>query len=333
MNEFDDNASQKPGFILRKERDFGEIIGDSFKFFTQHFKSTISIFLKFLGPLLLLSVLANVIFQYKMGAIFTDLVSLGSTFDAENFLTIMSSLLLYFLVELFLIPFTFFYFTLCIIKCFLHNESITTSIIFSFLKESFLKYLLFAILTFFAVLVTTFFSAFFLGLIFGILSIGSPFFGIIVIIPLTLAIFIPITFVFMYFTLGIAVSIFEDLSIGDALTKSGKLLKNNWWKTLAIYVVFFLIIFILSYIFQLPSTVYTMVKSFVVIDSATNQESMEGLASLYQDWVSLLLTALGIIGQNLLSIFKYIMIALVYFSLSEKLDFKGTYDRIDNIGN
>ncbi len=333
MNEFDDHTSPQPSFILRKERDFGEIIGDSFKFFTKYFKSTISIFLKFLGPLLLLSVLANVIFQYKIGTIFTDIASINNTFDAQNFITIMSSLLLYFLVELFLVPFTFFYFTLCIIKCFLQSESITTSIIFSFLKESFLKYLLFAIMTFFAVLVTAFFSTFLLGLIFGILSIGSPIFGVIVIIPLTLATFIPITFVFIYFTLGIAVSIFEDLSIGDALSKSGKLLKNNWWKTLAIYVVFFLIIFILSYIFQLPSTVYTMVKSFVFIESATDYESVDGLAALYQDWVSLLLTAVGIIGQNLLSIFKYIMIALVYFSLSEKLDFKGTYDRIDNIGN
>jgi hypothetical protein len=332
MNQFDDNISSKPNFVLRKERGFGEIIGDSFKFFSSNFKSTLAIFFKFLGPLLLLSVLANVVFQYKIGSLFSDIASFESNFSASAFLNILSSLALYFLVELFLIPFTFFYFTLCIIKCYLHKETITTSVIFSYLKKSFVRYLGFSIMTFFAVFFTAVFSMFFLGLIGGILTMGSPFLGVLVILPLTLAIFIPIVFVFMYFTQGISISIFEDKSVGDALSKSGNLLRNNWWKTLAIYVVFYIIIFVMSYIFQLPSTIYSMVKSFLVLESASNMDSPEGLASLYQDWVSLLLTAIGVIGQNLLSIFKYIMIALVYFNLSEKYDFKGTYDRIENIG-
>jgi hypothetical protein len=74
-----------------------------------------------------------------------------------------------------------------------------------------------------------------------------------------------------------------------------------------------------------------MFETFTTIKEV--QDPSEAMSGIYQNWVYLLFTAIAAVGEYFLSLFTIIMSALVYFNLSEKHDFGGTYERIENIGN
>jgi hypothetical protein len=142
--------------------------------------------------------------------------------------------------------------------------------------------------------------------------------------------FLPGIYLIVVLAPGIALLIMENESVSESFTKCFTLIKNNWWITFATFLVFGILIAILGFVFQLPAFIFSMVEGFTAFDQASDPTAITGL---YQNWVYLLFTAIGSIGQSFLSIFTVIMIALVYFNLSEKQEFKGTYEQIDQIGN
>ena len=296
------NPSQ-PDFVFRKEREFGEIISDSFGFFTKNRKDLTRIFLKFIGPYIILMVIGTTYYQYKTGDIFNDitLISTNPEFVAEAFTDNILALLLFIIVSV--VANIMIYATvLHSIKTYIKNDGVLDEAeISQGIKNDFFRILGYTILV---------------GLVSGI--------GFILC-------FLPGVYLAIVLAPGIGILIFEDLSVSDAFSKAFKLIKDNWWITFATILVFTILISILGYIFQLPAMIYGIVEGFTAASNAPNDPSAIG--EIYQNWFYLLMAAIGSIGQYFLSLFSVIMIALVYFNLSEKQEFKGTYDQIDQIGN
>mgnify|MGYP005855305403 CR=1 FL=1 len=297
------NNPSQPEFVFRKEREFGEIISDSFGFFTQNYKTLSQIFLKFIGPYIILMVIGTTYYQYKTGDLFTDITLLSSNpeFIATAFTDNLLALLLFVIVSI--VATIMIYATvLYSIKSYIDNNGeIIESDISQGIKKDFFKILGYILLS---------------GIVSGI---GSLF------------CLVPGIYLYVVLFPGLALMVMEDLSISDAFSKSFKLIKDNWWITFATILVFTILISILGYVFQVPALIYSFVEGFTAASSSPNDPSAIG--EIYQSWVYLLFSAIGSIGQYFLSLFSVIMLALVYFNLSEKQEFKGTYNQIDQIGN
>lgn len=299
----ENNNPSQSNFVFRKEREFGEIISDSFSFFTKNRKDLTRIFLKFIGPYIILMVIGTTYYQYKTGDIFNDITLISSNPDilAEAFTDNILALLLFFIVSI--VANIMIYATvLHSIKTFIKNDGVFDEAeISQGIKNDFFRILGYSILA---------------GLVAGI--------GFILC-------FLPGVYLAIVLAPGIGILIFEDLSVSDAFTKAFKLIKDNWWITFATILVFSILISVLGYIFQLPAFIYTIVEGFTAASSSPDDPS--AFSDIYQNWFYLLMSAIGSIGQYFLSLFSVIMIALVYFNLSEKQEFRGTYDQIDQIGN
>lgn len=297
------NNPSQPEFVFQKEREFGEIISDSFGFFTQNYKVLSQIFLKFIGPYIILMVIGTTYYQYKTGDLFTDITLLSSNpeFIATALTDNLLALFLFAIVSI--VASIMIYATvLYSIKSYIDNQGeIIESEISQGIKKDFFRILGYALLS-------------------GIVS-GIGF----------LFCLVPGIYLYVVLFPGLALMVMEDLSISDAFSKSFKLIKDNWWITFATILVFTILISVLGYVFQIPAFIYTIIEGFTAASNSPNDPSAIG--EIYQNWMYLLFSAIGAIGQYFLSLFSVIMLALVYFNLSEKQEFKGTYNQIDQIGN
>lgn len=302
MDNFDMNQTTPNKFVFKKEREFGDIISDTFSFFTQNYKSILQVLLKFVGPFVLLSIIGSTYYQYKTGDLFNDITLLGSDPDIFTNAIFENIWALLFLLIVSIATYIVLYGTvLHIIKSYISNNGeILEQEISQGIKKDFWKLLGYFILT-------------------GILSL----IGFILC-------FLPGVYLVIVFTPGVALLVMEDESVTETFTKCFTLIKDNWWITFATVLVFGILISILGYVFQLPTLIYTMVESFTAIEKSSDPSA---IADIYQNWVYLLFAAIGSLGQLFLNIFTVIMAALVYFNLSEKHNFTGTYEQIDQIGN
>lgn len=296
------NKLSQPNFVFRKEREFGEIISDSFTFFTKNRKDLTRILLKFIGPYILLMVIGTTYYQYKTGDIFNDLGVLSTNPDliAEAFTDNILALLLFIIVSI--VANIMIYGTvLHSIKSYIKNDGVfDENEISQGIKNDFFRILGYSLLV---------------ALVIGI--------GFVLC-------FLPGVYLAVVLSPGIAILVIEDQTVSEAFSKAFKLIKDNWWITFATILVFSILISILGYVFQIPALIYTFVEGFSA--DSTSLDDPSAFSSIYQNWFYLLMSAIGAIGQYFLSIFSVIMIALVYFNLSEKQEFRGTYDQIDQIG-
>ena len=263
------------------------------------------LFVKFAGPFLLLAVLASVNYQYKTGELFSDFAGLMSNVDVlvDNLASNSWSLLLFTIASL--------VFTVAsnvvvihVVKSYINNKGkIIENDISEGLKKDFFSVLGLAILVSISTLV---------GLILCLLP----------------GIYLGVVFFIVY-----PILVLEEIPVSDAFSKCFKLIKDNWWISFAMILVFSILIAILGYVFQLPTTIYTFVEAFTIASKDISSDQSEVVTNLYGNWVFLLLSAIALLGQYVLTIFTIIMSTLLYFNLSEKHDFTGTYEQIDNIGN
>lgn len=291
-------------FIFKKEREFGEIISDTFTFFSRNYKALSRVFIKFIGPFLLLLIFTSTLYQYKTGDLFTDFTIISTNPDfVANSLSENLLLLLFYLLVTLATSIIIYATVIHSIKSYINNNGeILDSDISAGLKSDFLKILGYFLLS-----------------------------GIVIFFGLLLCI-LPGIYLAVVLAPGVIMLVMENISAPDAFSKSFQLIKDNWWNTFAVFLVFNILIGILGAIFQLPTIIYSFIEGFTAFESASDGSGLE-VSEMYQDWLFLLFTAISVLGQYLLSIFTVIMTALVYFDLSEKQNFSGTYEQIDQIGN
>jgi len=286
-----------PKFELLKNRDFGEIITDTFVFIRQNFKPLITSFITFCGFFILAGGILSAIQQTKAIGVVNEVAYSSGTprmfgnsnpfnniFNVEYFLAMGFLLLNYIAMPVTILSFMALY---------REKGGIapTTQEVWGYFKYFF-------------------FRIFGSGvLLFLLLIIGF------------LLCLIPGLYLYPVFALIFPIIIFENTSFSYAFSKSFKLIKDKWWETFGALFVMGIIVYTAAAIVILPTTIINF-GSLV-------------LHPKHGVHLSVTLTVITAVLQSVCHIFygvPIITIALCYFNLSEKMESTGLLGRINQLG-
>ncbi|RYF69870.1 MAG: hypothetical protein EOO39_16765 [Cytophagaceae bacterium] len=147
-----------------------------------------------------------------------------------------------------------------------------------------------------------------------LLSIASAF----IIGFASILLIIPGIYVAIALTLATAVLVFERQDVGQAISRSFKLVGDNWWATAGLLFVIGIIVSILGMVFTLPAGIVGGLFGAGVL------KDVSILATVF--------TALASVGSTVLQGLSATATAFQYFSLIEEKEGTGLINQIDSIG-
>ncbi|MGM0933914.1 MAG: hypothetical protein ACQEWD_10755 [Bacteroidota bacterium] len=276
---------------FKQQREMGEIISVSFKFLRENYKTYFRLLIKVAGPAFLLLIAALSYYSYS---------TLGDPLNSEMFMSGGFVISFGILALTLLLYFSVVYATVFnLIKSYIENEGeIKDAEVAAWAKDD-------------------------LGKMFGLNIISWIF-----IFAGMMLFLIPGIYVSVPLSIAMAALIFKQQSIFESITEGFKLVKDNWWMSFLTLVFVWIIIYVISLIFQLPLIIYTFVKAF----TSVNEGSAADMSEMF-DWVYILFSIISSLVQYIFYSIIPIGIAFLYFHLNEKKNFTGTYERIDKLGN
>ena len=279
---------------LRKIRDFGTNINDTFVFLRQNLKPLLTSFFAICGVFMLGQAIFNGLYQsHTMGGLLQQIFSGGVNrqYNANPYASLFS--IEYFMVILFmLLTFTSMKVVLgAYLKYYLENDGRQPGIeeIWTLYK----KY---------------FFRVFFYSIPVGILTIVGCFLCFFPGIYLWV-VFVPFTLVIMI----------EDAGFSEAFYRCFDIIKTNFWPSLAVYLVAVIIYYVSSGII---SVAVGLVIGLAAYFTTKDIGATVGIATSF----------LNIFSFTFYIIY-FIAAAFQYFSLAEGRDGTGILNRIENIGS
>lgn len=217
---------------LRKIRDFGQIISDSFDFLKENFKPLFRSLFVICGFFIILGIISTV-FQY---------MNIGTGFDfSANAYTARTNPWAYLIstfVTAFILVFTWAFIhlvTLCYISVYLQKNNTTPTLpeVWGYVKYYLLRVIGSGIIMFFLLMV---------GVLFCV---------------------IPGIYMGTVFYLIIPIIVIENTSFGFAFSKSFRIIKNNWWLVFGVVLVMSMIVGISTSIVSIPLTLVTVGDKFI----------------------------------------------------------------------
>lgn len=286
--------------ILKKQRDFGEIITDTFQFIKQNFKTLFTLILKTTWPALLFALLVLGFYFYT----FQDFSYLSYMSPSDNPLLIDQIFPAGFLLVSFvlLVAVSVFYAllngtVLGIMKSYANNQGeILENEVQDEVRAKFWN-------------------------LWG----GGVLAGIMIFIGFMLCL-IPGIYLFVPLSLIYAIIIFQNKSISDALSECFYLIKDNWWITFATFLVIGILYYIINFIVQIPLMIYMLAEMFVA--------NPDGVAdpNLVFDWLLIALNLFFTVLQYLISSIMIVAAGFIYYNLNEQKHSTGTFEKIEGLG-
>jgi len=283
---------------FKKQRDFGQILSDTFGFIRNEFKPFMKAVFGISAPALLLFVISLAFYTYTVGdTLDFDLYS-QNTFGGFNVGMIVIAMIAY-MVSM-VISFIFISSTTLhyIREYVITNGSVDYTTVKQNVYKSFWGYLGLGFLKY--------------------LSLGIA----------TALCFFPVLYVMVPMFIVYSIYVFEPRrGAVDSYSYSFYLINEDFWLTLGLMIVFFILMYILSMVFSIPTVIYMYVKMGIFSGEIdiTNY-------NIVNDPVYLILNVISTLFSILLNLIFIVSQALVYFHLNEKKNFTGTYERIGNIG-
>ncbi|WP_196890026.1 hypothetical protein [Aureivirga sp. CE67] len=151
--------------------------------------------------------------------------------------------------------------------------------------------------------------------------IGLSFIIYLIIFVSFFIIVIPAIYFAIVFSMGFPIMIIENKSVTDSIGECFKLIKDNWWVTFGTMIVVFLIIYVLTLSFSVPSIVYNYIKEGA------------GLYEYGEDPLYFALNLLISIASYFLNAILTFMLAFTYFDLHEIKYKTGINRLIEKIGS
>lgn len=281
---------------LKKQREFGELLADTFAFIRNEFKPFFGAILKISGPYVALFLFAMVFYMYIVGDQFNfDLINTNQFYSSP--LKLILAYLAYFGGAV--LAYTFTTSTvLHYMKSYVENKG---AVNIDDVKQNVYKY---------------FWR--FLGL--SILK------GLTIIVSMLLCC-LPVFYFIVPMVVVLPILVFEQIGASDAYSKSYPLIKDEFWITLATIIVFLIIYWIISFVFSIPTAIYTYAKMGIF-----SGEIDPGNLDTLTDPIYIILNVLGQFFQYILNIITIVGSAFIYFNLNERKYFSGTLERINSLG-
>lgn len=284
----------KPYINFKKQRELGDILGDTFAFIRQELKPFIKTIFQIAGPYLLLFLFASAFYIYTIGDLFNfqavgnSAVSFGIIFLALAFFIISMVLTYVFGTSA----------ALHYIKSYVNNNgNVNIEEVKYDVKKSFWSF------------------------------IGMGIAKWLVLIFSTMLCFLPVLYFMVPMALVFSILVFEKKDVSDSFSYSFKLIKDEFWMTFITIIVVAIIVLIATYAFSLPASIYSMMKMglFSGEIDPTNFGS-------FIDPIDIALNIIASLFQFLLSLISIVASAFIYFNLNEKKNFTGTFEQINSLG-
>ncbi len=151
--------------------------------------------------------------------------------------------------------------------------------------------------------------------------------NIIIITSFFLFVF-PVFYTATALMLGISIVIFEDEGAFSSIGRSFSMIRNYFWETLGALIAITGLLSVLSFVFQIPVTIYQVVKGFVEI----NTSSKSSLVGIYGDPIYLILTGLSYVGNFLFYSVTLVAYSFIYFDINEQENGTGALELIETLG-
>lgn len=283
---------------FKKTRDLGAIISDTFKFLSVEWKPFFATILKISIVPVLIAIAVAIYFVMSSTSFYGDLLQLND-YDSDvdfNFSEIFLPLLAFFFS--YLIAYALMTVaSLSYIKSYIENKgTVNYEEIQNSTKEKFWPYV---------------------GLFFLI--------GIIVFIGLMFCVIPGIYFV-VVLSLSICLLIFQNRGALDAISDSFSFIKEHWWETFGILLVIQILIGVVSFIVDLPASLYQGLDMASVLESRDTSE----LTASFTDPIYLGLVAISYVVKFILYIVSTVATVFIYFDIKEQKN--PSSDVIDEIG-
>ncbi|MGZ2371995.1 hypothetical protein ACXR6G_19665 [Ancylomarina sp. YFZ004] len=272
---------------LHEKREFGDVISAIFLFLKQNLGRIFKILIIYAAPFALLFGISSSIANYKL------LSSLGSGNALDPFASFSSAMLL-----------SYFFMFL--------SYTMVYGVILEYMKLYQAEGSQFDLARVGTELIKDIRKILWTSFIVGLLTVvGCMFF------------LIPGIFLGVCFGLVLPMRVFENISLGDALGRSFKLIKSNWWWTFLILFIVCLIAGVLQMLFGIPVTIYQGIS--------TLHMSQNGGMELNQPLMILLYT-IASLGAVMLQTLPIIGIAFQYFNLVEEKESANLLKELETIG-
>lgn len=281
---------------FKKERELGDILGDTFKFVRENYKMLFKALVKYAGPVFLLQIFATAYYTFTasdLENIFLGGNQINSGFGFDVVLALLFMLITSVAYQ------AFMYGTIQhTIKSYVKNDGkINIDEVGHGMNQDWGNFLGLGFVIF---------AMIFAGMMFCLIP------GIYLMVPLSLA---------------YSIRTFDRLSFSETISHCFRLVKDNWWITFFTLLVMGIIVYLMSMIFQIPAFIYTMTKTFTAV-----QEGSYSDPSFMFDWVYLALSVVANAAQSILFGILAISVAFIYFNLNEQKNHTGAYEAIDNLG-
>jgi hypothetical protein len=291
----------KAPFEFEKARDFGAIISDSLQFFAKNFKSFLIGFLTYVGPFLLVGIIAMLAAGKQLLGMITD--TSGSAVFPISFVFVVPSVLLATVMV--------FAFVTAAIQKYQHlPEEPLAEGLWPYIRVNIGPVIVAALIVMILIVVPMIL----------IMAISSAI-GVVGMMLAMLVLFPAFIYIIVPLSIFIVLHALEKNPVGVSLQRAFQLVKDNWWSTFLIYIVISLLASVASYIFVIPAYIVLMIQSFGAMDSG-NFTAETGA------WFGIVY-ACAFLGSSFTSMYQILGISLQYFSLREKKEGAGLLRRIE----
>jgi len=290
----------KPYIEFRKQRDFSSILTDTFGFIRNEFKPFIRTIFNIAGPAIVVFMLSLAAYNYVAGDLLNFTRFNEPSLNSPNVFVTILVVIVYFISAIAAYILTastvLFY-----IKSYIDHKGIVDA---AEIKSNVLK---------------SFWSFF-----------GLSFLkGVTLIIAIMLC-FVPVLYAMVPMALVFSIYVFEPKrSTSDAFSQSFTLANADFWTAFGVIIILGIIYYILLMVVSIPSVIYALVSTGIF----SGEIDPANLNTFSADPVVIILNVLNTFFQFLLNIILMVAGAVIYFHLHEKVNFTGTYDRINEIGN
>jgi hypothetical protein len=280
---------------FKKVRSLGGMISDTFNFLSSEWQPFFITIIKIGIIPVLIAICAAIYFLISSTSFYSGLVNLNDYENDINFNFSKIMLPLFVFIACYLIAYALVTVaSLSYIKSYINNKgAVNYTEMQNDVKEKFWPY----VGLFFLILIIVFIG-----------SLPGIYFGVVL-------------------SLSICLLIFQNNSVLDAVSNSFTFIKDHWWETFGILIVVQILIFLVSFIIEIPINLYQGVDIATVLK---NKDTTE-LSNIFTDPIYLVLVALSYLVKFILYIISTIVTVFIYFDIKEQKN-PTSDDIIDEIG-
>ena len=140
--------------------------------------------------------------------------------------------------------------------------------------------------------------------------------------------FFPAFYTWTVLSLGASILVFENESATSTIGKCFNFVSGYFWETFGVIFVVSLLVSVLGYVFQVPATIYQLVKMGIGFGVQDPTEVLD----LYKDPIYLILYIISMVGQLMFYSITLITNVFLYFDINEQRNLTGTMEKIDGLG-